>query len=249
MDFEKDKNGRDQLAGLDLSALEEIELRSLLEEAETDSENYFAILEELGRRNPDIEAISTEDDSNDEISDEGNPESDDEDNPESDDEDTPAEVAQTLSEKKYKPLSTLGSRLWVILTALISLAGGGYFLYEQKRFTEVTDSQILIMLAIVLLLTSLSYLLAGIRFLINRANGITKRNMIHIELWIMTGLWAIIGVFMLYYTVSSVVPFYRVGFDMKYIVLLSLPLLIPVFLSLLLSVSFSYLAQELSKKR
>lgn len=241
MDFEKDKHEQDQLADLDLSALEEMQLRSLLEEAETDSENYFAILEELRRRNPDIEAISDEDDSNDEISDEGNQESD--------DEDTQDEVALPPSEKPYTPLTTLGSRLWIILTALISLAGGGYFLYEQNRFSELSDHHILIMLAIVFLLTSLSYLLAGIRFLVNRANGITKRNMIHIELWIMTGLWAIIGVFLLYYTVSSVVPFYRVGFDMKYIVLLSLPLLIPVFLALLLSVSFSYLAQELSKKR
>lgn len=248
MDIKKDKQAENQMTDLDFSALEETQLRNLLDEAETDSEKYFAILEELKHRNPDMDAQPSEH-SEDEAGDieEAAPQDTMEETDELGD-DTTQEPTAIHAAKPFKPLSTWGSRLWIVLTALFSFAGGFYFLYEQNKFGLVDDFQVLIMLFIVLFLTSLSYLLAGIRFVINRANGIKERSIIRIELWVMTALWALLGVFMLYNALNSIIPFYRMGYGLKVSFLMFLPMLALVMVALLLAMSFSYLAQELCRK-
>lgn len=227
MDNQRDTQNENMPLNSEYQEYEDRQLKSLLDEAETDSENYFAIVDELTRRGYSV--VSEEDAEDADLIDDA--------------EDAP--LSPATHPKKKKAFSALCNRLWIVLTALISLAGGSYFLYEQNQFIPIQNAHILIMLAIVFALISLSYLMVGIRMAVNRLRGFVSRSCIWIEYWILTALWSAIGIYQLYNTVNSFMIYYRYGFGVKPAALVAAPMLVFVAFALLLALSFSYLAEEL----
>ncbi len=206
------------------SSYEDAELKRLFESAETDSETYDAIMDELVRRGYDFEPDAAQEASGD--------------------------LAPAFRPLRYGFWS---SRLWNIIAIVLSVMGAAFFIRSNAVFGEIEPVLYIMVYAFVALIISMSYLVSGIRLLANhKSPGHPLLRVPTIEYWLLCILWYAAGAHEVYTTVSSFTQymkdFQQYDFGLSLSITGVIPSLGMAVFSILLGTAFLYLARELRVK-
>jgi len=217
----KDQDSGFEADNPDYSAYESVELERMFESAETDSETYHAIMDELTKRGYNF----TEEN-----------------------EDLPlGEDAPPLAILRY---SIGGTRIWNIVALILGIAGAAFFLKVQTRFDGVDQSLRIMVYSMVALLVSLSYLISGIRLLANHKDqGNPRRAVPTFEYWFLTILWFAFSAYQIYMGVRSFLTYYKMLLGVEIALYASIPSIMMTLFSFLLGMAMLYLALELRMPR
>jgi hypothetical protein len=202
----------------DYSAYESSELERLFENAETDSEAYTAIMEELTQRGYNFEQEP---------------------------EDTlPLEAIPSPPQKlRY---SVTGTRLWNFAALLIGILGAAFFLKIQASFGEIDQSLRVMVYSMVALLVSLSYIISGIRLLANHKDQSNPLRMVPtFEYWFLCVLWFGFAAYEIYISISSFMMYFNMQLGAHIALYATVPSITMAVFSFLLGMAMLYLAVEL----
>lgn len=219
MEYKDQENGFDP-ESLDYSTYESAELERLFESAETDSEAYNAIMEELTKRGYDF---GVED---------------------------PEPIREPITVPLRLRYSIIGTRIWNLAALLVGVLGAAFFLKVQTSFGQVDPSLRIMVYSMVAVLVSLSYLISGIRLLANHKDQENlSRAVPTLEYWFLTFVWFGFSCYQIYTGVKSFMMYFRMQLGYEIALFASLPSVMMVLFSFLLGMSMLYLALELRMPR
>ncbi|MCK9557237.1 MAG: hypothetical protein PHO85_01220 [Candidatus Cloacimonetes bacterium] len=219
---------KDQETGLapenpDYTSYESEELERLFESAETDSEVYKAIMDELSNRGYDFTPA-----------------------------DTLIDISDDATLPKLEPLrySIGGTRIWNIVALIVGIVGAFFFLRVQSSFSEVDASLRIMVYSMVLLLISLSYLISGIRLLANHKDPNNPlRAVFTFEYWFLAMLWFAFGAYEIFVAVKGFIMYWNMQLGLSISMYAVIPSIAMTLFSFMLGMAMLYLALELKVKQ
>jgi len=203
------------------SSYEDAELKRLFENAETDSEAYQAIMDELILRGYDFEPSTQADDA-------------------------PPPPPQ-MPPLRY---GFWGSRLFNLIALLLSFAGAMTFVRVHTSFGELDPMLYVMVYAFVALIVSMSYLVSGIRSLANhKVQDHPGLRIPTFEYWFFVVLWYGAGGYELVTGIRNFLQYIKDFGEFDFGVSLAIAGVMPSFgmaiFGILLGTAFLYLALEL----
>lgn len=222
MDYKDQDQGFDPESP-DYSSYESTELERLFESAETDSEMYKAIMDELTNRGYDFAPADTV---------------------------LQLDELEPLPELKPLRYSIFGTRIWNIVMLLVGILGVTFFIKVQSGFGEMDPSLRVIAYSMVVVLLSLSYLISGIRLLANHKDQNNPLRAVFTgEYWFLAILWFAFAAYEIYNTATSFVMYWNMQIGLNISLYAVIPSLTMVLFSFLLGMAMLYLAIELKVKK
>ncbi|MCB5260634.1 MAG: hypothetical protein PHY41_03520 [Candidatus Cloacimonetes bacterium] len=219
MDY-KEQEPQFDLQNQDYSNYESAELERMFENAETDSETYNAIIEELSKRGYNFSA--EEDFSQ---------------------EEQPEPLAQPIKALRY---SIAGTRIWNIVALILGILGAGFFLSTQASLTKTEPSLRIMVYAMVVLLVTLSYIITGIRLLANlKDQSNPRRIVLNYEYWFLAIVWYLFCAYELYNAAKGFYMYWKMSLGIQISLFAIIPTLAMALFSFLLGMAMFYLAKEL----
>jgi cation transport ATPase len=197
------------------------ELESLFNNAETDSEDYHTLMQELIKRGFSFEPAG------DELT---------------EIEDSDPKDSSLL----FLRYSKGGSLAWNLAAFVFAIAGASFFLYKLSEFGKIEQKLYLMVFVVALLIVSLSYIISGIRNLANH-KGIKhpKLPILAIEYAIFCTLWTAATGYGIYSAVQSFLRFSKYNTEVAAYV--SLPAVVMTLFAFGMAFIFFLLTKELRK--